>query len=96
MRKILLLIFLLLYQGSFIFALKDCDELGGQYEDVKNKVKTSMQTWEILSSDSQQKTSFAESLSELLAKGVKLEEDYNNCVNSLTNTTKFIESYFET
>lgn len=95
MRKTLLFSLLLLYQGSFIFALSDCGELGNRYEDVKNKVKTSMQTWEILSQDSQQKASFEESLSELLEKGVQLEEEYNNCVNALTNTTKFIESYFE-
>jgi subtilisin family serine protease len=66
-----------------------------QYDDVKNEVRSALETWELIPSDSSQKAAFSESLSLLLSKGVKLENDYNQCVSSLAETNKFINTYFE-
>lgn len=96
MRKSILLSFLLLYKGIFVFALKDCSELEDQYEDIKNEVRSSLETWELIPADSSQKATFSESLSLLLSKGEKLESDYNQCVSSVVETNKLIATYFDT
>lgn len=95
MRKTLLLTLLLLYQGGFVFSLKDCSDLETQYEDAKNEVRSSMETWEMISENSSQRAKFAKSLSELLAKWVKLENAYNECVKNIANINQTIKRYFD-
>lgn len=95
MRKTLLLTLLLLYQGGFVFSLKDCSDLETQYEDVKNEVRSSMETWEMIPENSSQRSKFAKSLSELLTKWVKLESAYNECVKNIANINQTIKRYFD-
>jgi subtilisin family serine protease len=95
MRKTLLLTLLLLYQGGFVFSLKDCSDLEAQYEDVKNEVRSSMETWELIPENSPQRIKFSEWLSGLLSKWVKLEASYNECVKNIANINQTIKRYFD-
>ena len=66
MRKIVLLSLLLLFQGSFLYAMKDCSDLEEQYDAVKAEVRESMDIWENMPSASSQKALLGKSLSDLL------------------------------
>lgn len=95
MRKILLLSFLLLFQGSFLYALKDCSDLEEQYNNVKDEVRESMEIWERMAPNSPQKAFLSKSLTDLLWKGVTVEDNYNECLNSIDDVNDLIDTYFD-
>ncbi len=95
MRKILLLSVLLLFQGSFLYALKDCSDLGKEYADIKDQVVSSMEKWQELARTDPTKALYGTSLSDLLSKGVKVENEYNECLSSISEINNLIRKYFD-
>lgn len=95
MRKILLLSVLLLFQGSFLYALKDCSDLGKEYADIKDQVVSSMEKWQELPPTDPTKALYGTSLSDLLSKGVKVENEYNECLSSISEINNLIRKYFD-
>lgn len=95
MRKILLLSVLLLFQGSFLYALKDCSDLGKEYADIKDQVVSSMEKWQELAPTDPTKALYGTSLSDLLSKGVKVENEYNECLSSISAINNLIRKYFD-
>lgn len=95
MRKIILFSVLLLFQGSFLYAMKDCSELEASYNTLKDQVAHSMDEWRIMDNSDPNKALHGKALSDMLTKGVKLENDYNDCINSIKNVNSLIETYFD-
>lgn len=95
MRKIILFSVLILFQGSFLYAMKDCSELEANYNTLKDQVAHSMDEWRIMDNSDPNKALHGKALSDMLTKGVKLENDYNDCINSIKNVNSLIETYFD-
>lgn len=95
MRKIILFSVLLLFQGSFLYAMKDCSELETSYNTLKDQVAHSMDEWRIMDNSDPNKVLHGKALSDMLTKGVKLENDYNDCLNSIKNVNSLIATYFD-
>ena len=75
--------------------MKDCSDLEEQYDAVKAEVRESMDIWENMPSASSQKALLGKSLSDLLWKGVKIENNYNECLNSIEDINELIGTYFD-
>lgn len=95
MRKIILFSILLLFQGSFLYAMKDCSDLEKQYDALKEQVTQDMDEWKMLPDGHINKAFRGKALSDLLSKGVKVEDDYNDCLNSIKKVNELIETYFD-
>lgn len=97
MRKILFtsIAILLCSQVSFSYALDDCSDLESEYESIKNQVTAKMDLWKSMRESDPKKAIEWKNLSDLLAKGVKTENSYNDCIASLKKTNESIETYFD-
>lgn len=96
MRKTLyFLICLLCIPGTFTYALKDCSDLQADYDALKNQVTHSMDEWRIMPDSDPNKALHGKALSDLLTKGVKVENDYNDCLNSVKKVNELIQTYFD-
>jgi len=95
MRKIIFFSLLLLFQGSFIYAMKDCSDLGQEYNTLKDQVTHSMDEWKIMGDSDSNKVLQGKALSDMLTKGVKLENDYNDCIGSINKINDLIKTYLD-
>lgn len=96
MRKILyFLTSLLCIQGAFVYALKDCSDLQEDYDSLKGQVTHSMDEWRAMSDTDPNKALHGKALSDLLTRGVKVENDYNDCLNSIKKVNDLIQTYFD-
>lgn len=93
MRKILFILFLILFQGSFLYWLKDCTVEEREYNSVKTRVVSTMENWRFLSSNDPKKITLGKSLSDLFIQAVDVENAYNDCAASLQSINKTIENY---
>ena len=75
--------------------MKDCSELGQEYNTLKDQVNHSMEEWKIMKDSDPNKVLHGKALSDMLTKGVKLENDYNDCVGSLNKVNDLINTYFD-
>ena len=94
MRKIIYL-FLLFFviQGNLTYAARDCTDLEKQYNELKEKVVYEMDQWKTIPKSDIKKANLGKSLSDLLAEGVKIENDYNDCLGSVKKLNELIDSY---
>lgn len=96
MRKFFLLAFsLLILLGNFSYALKDCGGLEREYDTIRKQVVASIEFWGRLSSNDPRKTPYGKSLSDLIAKGVEIENEYNECISTLKRVNSLIKNYFD-
>ncbi len=93
MRKILFIVLLILFQGSFSYASRDCSKEQENYDSIKNRVVSTMDSWRLLSSNDPKKVSLGQSLSELFIQAVTVENVYNECVSSVRSINQKIENY---
>ena len=82
-------------QVGFSYALDDCSELGEDYTAVKEQVTTKMDQWKALRESDKNKAIQGKILSDLLAKWVKLENTYNDCLASLKKMNDLMDTYFD-
>lgn len=95
MRKLLFIPIIFLLSTHFTYALKDCTDLGQNYDALKGQVVVVMDEWKGLPSNDPKKVTAGKALSELLSQGVKLENEYNDCLNSVKKINELIETYFD-
>lgn len=93
MRKILFILFLFLFQGNFLYGLKDCAIEEREYNIVKARVVSTMENWRVLSSNDPRKISLWKTLSDLFVEAVEVENAYNACVSSLQDINETVENY---
>jgi tetratricopeptide (TPR) repeat protein len=95
MRKIIYLFLLFFaFQSSLTYAAKDCVDLEKQYNTLKEKVVYEMDQWKNIPKNDAKKATQGKVLSDLLAQGVKIENDYNDCLGSVKKINELIETYF--
>ncbi len=94
MRKILLFLALLLFQGSFSYAMIECSELEQNYFSLREEVAQSMKQWRDMPDSDIKKARQGKILASMLARGVKIENDYNDCLASVKQLNALITTYF--
>jgi hypothetical protein len=93
MRKMLFIVLLFLFQGIFSYASRDCSKEQENYDSIKNRVVSTMDSWRLLSSNDPKKVSLGQSLSDLFIQAVTIENVYNECVSSVRSINQKIENY---
>ena len=94
MRKFVLIFILLFSQTAFLYAQKDCSDLEDSYSALKNNVSRAVNDWSIMQDSDPNKALQGKLLSDMLTKGVKLENDYNDCLSSVKKINDLIDTYF--
>jgi hypothetical protein len=95
MRKILFISLFFLFQGNFLFALQNCAGIESEYGLIKNQVLSTMESWKSLSPNDPKKAFLGKTLSDLLVKGIKTENNYNECLSSVKDSNNLIKTYFD-
>jgi tetratricopeptide (TPR) repeat protein len=95
MKKItILLLFPICFHWGVSHAEIQCAPLKQQYEDVKYQAEQALNIWRSLDSNAPNKTSQSNAVSALLADGVRIEKEYNDCLENVVNENKLKTLYF--
>ncbi len=95
MKKItLLFLFSLCFHWGVSHAESRCDSIKETYEEVKVQAEKALNIWRAMDSSNPNKAAQSNSVSQLLAEGVKIEKEYNNCLEDIVSENKLKNFYF--
>lgn len=95
MKKIaLFLLFSLCFQGGISHAETRCDSIKIRYEEIKVQAEKALNIWRSMDSTDPKRSSQGNTVSQLLAEGVKIEKEYNDCLDDIVSENKLKNFYF--